>query len=375
MDCSQVTSGANRPQEAVERGIRGERGIPLVLPHRVAVSSTQLLGAQLSETYLVTGGNGYIGSHMCRLLAQHGATVHVVDNHAASPAEPVHGYGTFHRMDIASAECGELIAWLRPTAVFHFAALANVPQCQADPLRAYRDNVAGSLALFQHCVEAGVRRVVLSSSCAVLGEPEVELLDESLPLRPASVYGHTKAMVEQMLGDLCSRGSLDGLVLRYFNAAGAAEDGSLAENHRPETHLIPRLIDAHLAGEQSTFCIYGDDYDTPDGTCVRDYIHVEDLARAHLLAERWLVGKEGMHTFHLGSGKGYSVREVIEVFEKVVGARLPSRVGPRRPGDVARLVASVERARAELGFEAKWSLEDAIRHALASRLAMATTAG
>jgi UDP-arabinose 4-epimerase len=218
----------------------------------------------------------------------------------------------------------------------------------ADPLAYYRTNVVKGLALLEAMQAAGVRKLVFSSTCAVYGMPVRVPMDEDHPREPINPYGASKLAFERALSDLCRTGRLRAVALRYFNAAGCHPDGSLGEDHRPEEHIIPRAIDAAL-GRGEGLVIHGDDYDTPDGTCIRDYIHVQDLARAHVLALGRLE-EDGYHAFNLGTGTGRSVREVIQAVERVTRKPVSARVGPRRAGDPPRLVAAVERARRELGF-------------------------
>jgi len=243
-------------------------------------------------------------------------------------------------------------------AVIHFAGLLSVAESVRDPASYYRVNVVKGLALLDAMIEAGVRRIVFSSTCAVYGVPVRVPIDESHPQEPINAYGATKRAFERVLLDYARAGLLRAVALRYFNAAGCHPDGSLGEDHDPEVHLIPLAVDAAL-GRGEGLRVHGDDYDTPDGTCVRDYIHVQDLARAHVAALS-LEGGEPFQAFNLGTGQGRSVREVIRAVERVTGRPVPVTSGARRPGDPPALVAQPDRARAALGFVPRWQDLEAI---------------
>jgi len=253
-------------------------------------------------------------------------------------------------------------------AVIHFAGVLSVPESVADPLSYYRINVVKGVALLEAMQAAGVRDLVFSSTCATYGVPTRVPIDEDQPQEPINPYGASKLAFERALAAVCRTGRLRAVALRYFNAAGCHSDGTLGEDHRPEEHLIPRAIDAAL-GRGEPLQIYGEDYDTPDGTCIRDYIHVQDLARAHLLAldvvTRAGSPAEAWQAINLGTGEGRSVREVIQAVERAARKPVPARVGPRRVGDPPRLVAAVERARRVLGFETRHSgLENIVESAV-----------
>jgi UDP-glucose-4-epimerase GalE len=244
-------------------------------------------------------------------------------------------------------------------AVLHFAADCYVGESMRDPMQYWRNNVGGTVALLGAVLEAGVPGFVLSSSCAVYGEPRARRIREGTPRNPVNPYGRTKATCEQALEDLAAAGRLRSFRLRYFNAAGAAEDGSLGEDHDPETHLIPLVLRAAARG--GTLRIHGADYDTPDGTCVRDYVHVEDLAEAHASAVERLRGGHGGAALNLGTGRGASVLEVVGAAERVTGRRVRTRGGPRRPGDPPYLVAAPGRAAEELGWKPRYRrIEDIV---------------
>jgi UDP-glucose-4-epimerase GalE len=297
---------------------------------------------------LVTGGAGYIGSHAVRELRDAGHRVRVLDDLSAG-----HRVAVPEDVPLVVGDLADRSA-LRSSldgvdVVLHFAGLLSVAESVREPGRYYRTNLAKGLTLLEAMEAQGVRRLIFSSTCAVYGAPVRVPMDESHPQEPVNPYGSSKRAFESALADLGRAGSLRSVALRYFNAAGCHPDGSLGEDHRPEEHLIPRAVDAAL-GRSPSLTIYGDDYDTPDGTCVRDYIHVQDLARAHVLALGALDSGAPFQVYNLGTERGHSVREVIEAVERVTGRVVPAEVGPRRPGDPVRLVAAAARSRDELGF-------------------------
>lgn len=296
---------------------------------------------------LVTGGAGYIGSHACKLLKAAGHTPVVFDNFCTGWREAVK-FGPLIEGDLLDP--GALSAAFeaaRPDAVMHFAALSNVGESADRPELYWRNNVVGSLNLLDAMRAAGVDKLVLSSTCATYGVAD-EPLSESHPQAPINPYGQSKLAVERMIADYARHG-LSTVSFRYFNVAGADPDAEIGEHHEPETHLVPILLDA-IAGARPELVINGDDYDTPDGTCIRDYLHVMDLAGAHLLGLDHLLGGGDSLTLNLGSGSGFSVREVIEAAEAVTGLRAPRRIGPRRPGDPPRLVSGSALAERTLGW-------------------------
>jgi UDP-glucose 4-epimerase len=297
----------------------------------------------------VTGGAGYIGSHALVELRKAGHTPVVLDNLSEGHAQAV-GDCRLMRVDLASER--RVLNALRESgaqAVMHFAASAYVGESVRDPQKYYFNNVVNTLRLLRAALEAGIDRFVFSSSCAVYGVPERMPITEDMPLRPINPYGHTKATVENILSDYASAYGLRYASLRYFNAAGAMPDGSMGEDHDPETHLIPIVIAAAM-GQRENVTVFGTDYPTPDGTCVRDYVHVLDLARAHVLALEALDRRQTI-ICNLGTGKGASVREVIRAVEEVSGRKVPVVEGPRRPGDPPALISSPEKVRQELGWE------------------------
>jgi UDP-glucose 4-epimerase len=296
---------------------------------------------------LVTGGAGYIGSIVAQQLLDAGHEVAVLDNLSRGHREAVPDGARLAEVDLLDVErLNETVAEGFDGAL-HFAAFALVAESVANPELYYRNNVVGSLNLLDALRAADVKRLVFSSTCAVYGEPEVVPMDEATPTRPVNAYGASKLAVDGMISDECRAHELGAVSLRYFNVAGAS--GCLGEDHEPETHIIPNVLRA-AQGLQPEVQIFGTDYPTPDGTAVRDYIHIEDLASAHLLA---LEGaRPGEHRiFNLGNGNGFSVREVIDAAREVTGLAIPVTEAPRRPGDPPQLVAASGRIRAELGWE------------------------
>jgi UDP-glucose 4-epimerase len=298
---------------------------------------------------LVTGGAGYIGSICARLLIASGHEVVVFDNLEQGHRAAVPEQARLIVGDLLDAETVRTTLADGFDGVLHFAALALVGESVAHPERYYRTNVGGSLNLLEAMVAADVGRLVFSSTCAVYGQPETVPISELEPPRPVNAYGASKLAVDLMIRDFCTAHGLGAISLRYFNVAGAS--GAIGEAHEPETHLIPNVLGT-LLGTRERVDVYGTDYPTPDGTAVRDYIHVEDLATAHLLALQ--AAARGEHqALNLGNGNGFSVREVIAAAEQVTGRAIPTVECPRRPGDPPMLVAASERIRAVLGWEAK----------------------
>ncbi|MCB1589533.1 MAG: UDP-glucose 4-epimerase GalE, partial [Xanthomonadales bacterium] len=293
----------------------------------------------------------YIGSHACKALAAAGHQPIAYDNLVYGHRGAVQ-WGPLVVGDLADrAALDAAFVEHRPEAVMHFAAYAYVGESVTDPNKYYRNNFGGSLALLEACQRHGVNRLVFSSTCATYGVPKQTPISEDHPQDPINPYGASKQMVERMLADCGIAHGLRSVSLRYFNAAGADPDCEIGEAHDPETHLVPLVLDA-AAGKRPHVQIYGTDYDTPDGTCIRDYIHVSDLADAHLLAlDRLAHSAAGMQAYNLGNGLGFSVREVIATAERVTGRPIPVLEGPRRPGDPPALVGDATRARAELGWQ------------------------
>jgi len=308
----------------------------------------------MAERILVTGGAGYIGSHTCKALAGRGWTPVVLDDLDRGHRDAVR-WGPLYAGDIADA--GLLRRILREhdiRAIVHFAAYAYVGESMQEPEKYFLNNVAKSIAMLGTALAAGVRHVVFSSTCATYGEPEVIPIRETQPLRPVSPYGESKVGVERALHWLGAVHGLGWAALRYFNAAGADPDGDIGEEHRPEPHLVPRLIEAAL-GRLPEVEIFGTDYPTPDGTAIRDYIHVTDLADAHVAALEYLRRGGESLAVNLGTGSGHSVREVVAAVERRGGRRVPVRAAPRRPGDPPELVADASLARRVLGWSPRWS--------------------
>ena len=311
---------------------------------------------------LVTGGAGYIGSHTVRLLLERGYDVAVVDDLSKGYRQNVPA-GRLYEMGVAdTGALTELMRQLRTEAVMHFAAFIAVGESMVEPERYFVNNVTGSLSLLAAMLEAGVKHIVFSSTAAVYGNPHAVPILETFPIQAMNPYGESKVMVETLLGWFDRIHHLTSVSLRYFNAAGGAPDGMLGEQHEPETHLIPLILRAVLSGRPVT--VFGDDYDTPDGTCIRDYIHVEDLAEAHILALEHLLAGGSSDRFNVGTGSGHSVMEVIRAVEKVAGQKVPYVMGTRRAGDPPRLVASSDKLRSQLGWQPRSSdLETIVRHA------------
>ncbi len=302
---------------------------------------------------LVTGGAGYIGSHAVRRLLGAGHEVTIIDNLDRGHRAALDARADFHQLDIRQTEAVTTVLQQRGIeAVMHFAALAYVGESVQQPLRYYDNNTNGSLSLLRACDAAGVRKLVFSSTCATYGEPERMPITEDMPQRPINPYGMSKLMFERVLLDYAASEKRFGCtILRYFNVAGCSADGALGEDHEPETHLIPVLLQAAL-GQRQEVTLFGDDYPTPDGTCVRDYIHVEDLVDAHIAAIDTLT-PGSQRIFNLGIGRGYSVKEIVDSVERVTGKKLPVKVGPRRPGDPPQLYANASRIRQQLGWSAQ----------------------
>ena len=302
---------------------------------------------------LVTGGAGYIGSHTVRTLLAAGHDVLVVDNlqaghRAAVPAERL------VVMDLADAgHLDQLTLAHRAEAVVHFAADASVGESVTDPAKYYRNNLVNSLNLLECARRNGVQKFVFSSTAATYGLPDTSPITEDTPRQPINPYGNTKLAFEHALSDYAGAYQFGFAALRYFNASGAAADGSIGEDHTPETHLIPLVIQA-ATGKRPSVTVFGTDYPTPDGTCIRDYIHVEDLAEAHRLALDKLTPGAKLQ-YNVGIGRGYSVREVIRTVEEVTGLKVPFTDGPRRAGDPPELVAAADKIRRELGWVPKYT--------------------
>ncbi len=303
----------------------------------------------MTRRVLVCGGAGYIGSHMAKWLAAHGVEPVVLDNLSTGHREAVR-FGPLVEADLLDPASLDAAFAAGPfEAVMHFCARSLVGESVQQPLAYYQNNVAGTLNLLQAMQRHGVDRIVFSSTAAVFGEPVAATIDEDHPKTPINPYGASKLMVERVLADAAQAYGLRSVTLRYFNAAGASADGDIGEAHTPETHLIPNVLRAAV-GDGSRLKVFGDDWPTPDGTCVRDYIHVDDLAQAHWLALDHMAAHGGAHAFNLGNGRGFSVREVIAAAEAASGRTVAFDIAPRRAGDPAVLVAASDRAREVLGW-------------------------
>lgn len=311
---------------------------------------------------LVTGGAGYIGSVVTEHLLAAGHAVVVADHLSTGHRGALDAQVTFREGDLLDEDFIGSVLGEGIDAVCHFAAYSQVAESVADPLKYWRNNVGGAVSLLGSMRRTGVKYFLFSSSAAVYGEPRETPIREDAPLEPLNAYGNTKLAIERLLADCASAWGLRSLSLRYFNAAGAGERHG--EDHRPETHLIPLVLDVAL-GRRDELVVYGNDYPTPDGTCIRDYIHVKDLATAHLLGlEKLIGGFSGV--LNLGNGRGFSVLEVIKAAERVTGLEVRYRVGERRPGDPAVLVASSEKAERVLGWGRSYPrIEEIIKHAYA----------
>ncbi len=298
---------------------------------------------------LVTGGAGYVGSHTVKRLVEHGARVVVLDTLERGHAELVRGAELIVGNVADRALVDRVLARHRVDAVMHFAAYASVEESVREPERYWRNNVDATRVLLEALAAAGVSQIVFSSSCSTYGIPDELPITETHPQRPINPYGETKVAVERMLAERERTHGLRSVVFRYFNAAGADPSGEIGEWHDPETRLIPLVLDAAL-GRRDAVLICGTDYPTPDGTCIRDYIHVSDIADAHVLGLEHLAASQPGDVFNLGNGAGFSVREVIATAERVTGRPIPQRVAPRRPGDPPALVGSSEKARRVLDW-------------------------
>jgi UDP-arabinose 4-epimerase len=301
------------------------------------------------ETVLVTGGAGFIGSHTCKLLSEAGYTPVVYDNLSTGDKSNVK-WGPFIRGDIRDGhQLRQTLRRWQPVCVIHFAASAYVGESTQDPSKYYNNNAAGTLVVLDTCLDAKVRKIVFSSSCATYGVAQQLPLTGGTAQVPVNPYGRTKLIGEMMLKDFAAAYGVHYVALRYFNAAGADPSGELRERHDPETHLIPRALMA-AAGKLECLNVFGNDYETPDGTCVRDYIHVTDLARAHVLSVDYLLRGGKNLAVNLGSGHGTSVKQVIDAIERLTGRKVPVHYGPRRAGDPPVLFADTEAAADRLGF-------------------------
>lgn len=311
---------------------------------------------------LVTGGAGYIGSHTVRYLKEKNEDVIVLDNLQTGFRESV-DVEKFYQMDLRDKDIDRVFKENDITGVIHFAANSLVGVSVKEPFEYYDNNVYGTLCLLKAMMENDVKNIVFSSTAAVYGEPENTPILESDKTLPTNPYGETKLTMEKMMKWFDNAYGTKYVSLRYFNAAGAHENGDIGECHNPETHLIPLILQVPL-GNREKISIFGDDYNTPDGTCIRDYIHVWDLADAHYLAYKYMLDGNDSEIFNLGSGNGFSVKEVVDVARKVTGHEIPAEIADRRPGDPAVLVASSEKIKKTLGWNPqRTNLEEIIKDA------------
>ena len=308
----------------------------------------------MTKHVLVTGGAGYIGSHACKALRDAGYTPVAFDNLVTGWQDAVK-FGPFEQGDLLDrSRLDAVFAKWRPVAVMHFAALSQVGESMSMPGKYWLNNVMGSLNLFEASIAAGCLNVVFSSTCATYGDHDNVVLDETTPQHPINAYGASKRAIEDMLRDFGASNGVNAVVFRYFNVAGADPEAEVGEFHRPETHLIPLMLDA-IDGKRGALTIFGTDYDTPDGTCIRDYVHVCDLVDAHVLGLKWLEDGRESRVLNLGTGMGFSVREVVSASRTVTNRDVPIIEGERRAGDCTRLVSGSSRAVQELGWRPKRS--------------------
>lgn len=316
------------------------------------------------KTILVVGGAGYIGAHMVKMLLKSGHQVVTLDNLSRGHRNAIANQGDFVFGDIADrAGLDRLFTGYKFDAVMHFAGFFKVGESMINPSLYYQNNTAATLNLLDAMVTHQVKLFIFSSSATIFGEPNYLPIDEQHPKRPINPYGWSKWMVEQILADYDRAYGLRSICLRYFNAAGADPEGQLGGYHTDETCLIPLVLQA-ASGRRKTVTVFGKDYDTPDGTCIRDYIHIEDLCQAHLLALEQLLNGTASAAYNLGNGTGFSVKQVIDVAETVINKPIPVTMGERRPGDPVRLVADSKLAQAQLGWQPQYAqLETIIEHA------------
>lgn len=316
------------------------------------------------KNILLIGGAGYIGSHMLRVLLHNGITPVVFDNLSSGLRHFIPKGVSFFKGDLKNLQdIRSVFKKYKISTVMHFASSIIVPESVADPIKYYENNVGSFINLMKAMQEAKVKKIIFSSTAAVYAEPKKIPIPEDAPLIPSNPYGQTKLMCEHILRD-CAAAHQDFsyVIFRYFNVAGAHDDGGIGESHEPETHLIPIVLETAL-GRRELLQIFGHDYPTPDGTCVRDYIHVQDLAEAHYLALKAISGKARNQVFNLGSQKGFSVKQVVDVARRVTGRDIPVKMFPRRAGDSARLIASSHKAKKILGWVPKRGLDQMMRSA------------
>ena len=303
---------------------------------------------------LVIGGAGYIGSHAVRKLIEEGNDVVVLDSLYTGHRKAVDKRAKFYQGDIEDTNLvSKILRDENIDAVMHFAAYSLVPESVKKPLKYYDNNVSGMISLLQAMEDAKVKYLVFSSSAATYGIPEKLPITEDTPLNPINPYGETKMMMEKIMHWADKANGIKSIALRYFNVAGASSDGSIGEDHGPETHLIPNILKSAIAGD-GNFTIFGDDYNTPDGTNVRDYVHVMDLADAHILALKYLEDNNQSNAFNLGSSTGFSNKQMLEAAREVTGKEIPAKIAARRPGDPDSLIAASDKARSVLGWKPQY---------------------
>ncbi|MBY6157448.1 UDP-glucose 4-epimerase GalE [Pseudooceanicola nitratireducens] len=301
------------------------------------------------DKVLVTGGAGYIGSHACKALKAAGFIPVTYDSLVTGWEDAVK-FGPFEKGDLLDrARLDQVFNEHQPIAVMHFAALSQVGESMQKPGLYWQNNVEGSRNLIEAACDAGCMNFVFSSTCATYGDQDNVVLDEDSAQLPINAYGGSKRAIEDMLRDFGEATGLRHVIFRYFNVAGGDPEGEVGEFHQPETHLIPLMLDA-IAGKRDALTVFGTDYDTPDGTCIRDYVHVCDLVDAHILGLKWLMDGKASRVFNLGTGTGFSVKQVIDHSRAVTNQAVPYKEGPRRPGDCTKLVSGSTRAKAELGW-------------------------
>lgn len=312
---------------------------------------------------LVTGGAGYIGSHVVRQLLKQGHAVTIFDNLSRGHIESVHSEAKFENINLLDFKTlDEKLALYKIEAVIHFAAFAYVGESVENPGMYYENNVIGGINLLNALKKHDIKKIVFSSTCSLYGNPLKVPISEAETTKPINPYAETKLMIENMLKDFDKSHGFKFVALRYFNAAGADFDGVIGESHEPEPHLIPIILDTAL-GKRKKLMIYGDDYPTPDGTCIRDYIHVYDLADAHIKALEYLMNGGQSEIINLGTGDGASVKEVIEAAKEITGKPITAEIAPRRAGDPASLVADNKKAKTVLGWSPKYNMKDIISSA------------
>ena len=315
------------------------------------------MSTKKNRNVIVTGGAGYIGSHACKALRDAGYMPITVDNLSTGWIEAVK-FGPLETVDLLDrVQLDQVFELYQPCAVMHFAASSQVGESVDNPIKYWRNNVIGSLNLFEACAAHDCENIIFSSTCATYGNHDNVVLTEATEQRPVNAYGASKRAVEEVLKQLSMSVGLRHVIFRYFNVAGADPDGDVGEFHQPETHLVPLILDA-IVGKRDNIIIFGTDYETPDGTCIRDYVHVCDLVQAHVSGLKWLEKGGGNKVFNLGTGTGFSVREVIKKASIITNREVPIVEGKRRAGDCTKLVSGSELARIELGWEPKRSSLD-----------------